>query len=276
MNIYAAYNDTFYQSYLTLMKDLMKSGYEKSPRGQKVKYFQNYLFHVEHPGDVFSCETRKYPTKYLNDELKLYFSGELSAEKFGEASKFWLKLANPDGTINSNYGYLIFYKEIANKFEYGDNQWDWALSSLLDDKDSRQAIMFLSSPHVQFCDNKDFICTLNYTFSINDNVLNFEVNRRSQDIILGLTFDYAWEYLLMEKMYDQLKSYYPDLQLGSYTMFCNNIHVYERNFDTVNKMIEDAENGRAEQLKIKDIVDPVILNTYVYSHPEFKTVKYEF
>lgn len=259
-------NYRFTDSYLNLLEGLMTNGKEKSPRGQKVKYFQNYLFEVDHPGDVYTCESRKYPVKYLNHELNLYFSGELSAEKFGEASKFWLQLANPDGTINSNYGYLIFHKPIENKFGTIKNQWTYAKTQLLNDKDTRQALMFVSSPHVQFEGNKDFICTLNYCFNIEDDTLNLTVNRRSQDVILGLTFDYAWEYLLLVKMHNELLEKYPDLKIGSYTMFCNNVHVYERNFDLVNKMIADGYNSRNDMMMLmtevvdKDIIDKYVLN----------------
>lgn len=256
-------SSSFSEAYIQLLEKLINDGSEKSPRGEKVKYFQNCLFEVKNPGDVFSCEARKYPVKYLNNELNLYFSGDCSAEKFGEASKFWLKLANPDGNINSNYGYLVFHKPIETKFGSIKNQWTYAKEQLMKDKDTRQALMFISSPHVQFEGNKDFICTLNYCFSINDNVLGLTVNRRSQDVILGIVYDYAWEWLLLQKMHNELKAVYPELKIGSYTMFCNNIHVYERNFEMVKNMIDDFKNGRSEQLSINSIVSPEIMSKYV-------------
>ena len=204
-----------------------------------------------------------FRSDYLNKELSLYFSGDCSADKFGEASKFWKKLANPDGTINSNYGYLAFYKSIQTKFGEIKNQWTYAKNQLLHDKDTRQALMFISSPHVQFEGNKDFICTLNYTFSINDDWLSLAVNRRSQDMILGIVYDYAWEWLLLVKMYNELKDAYPSLKLGSYTMFCNNIHLYERNFEMAKKIVMDYDSGSYEEPKINDIVDPTIMMNFV-------------
>ena len=268
MNLYSYYHETFCDSYVNLLQGLLTNGKEKSPRGEKVKYFQNCLFHVEKPGDVLSTITRPYPFKYLNKELGLYFSGTLSGDAFGEASKFWLRLKNPDGTINSNYGYLVFFKEIRNDFEKGQTQWQWAKQQLINDKDTRQSLMFISSPHVQFKKNKDFICTLNYCFNIEDDTLSLTVNRRSQDVILGLTFDYAWEYLLLKKMHNELKEVYPNLKMGSYTMFCNNIHIYERNFELVEKMIVDVENKKCKSIGIDEIVDRQIMNDFVMN-PEF-------
>ena len=79
----------------------MDQGITKAPRNQPISHIQNCLFEVKDPSTVFSCESRPYNWVYLNKELELYFNGERSAEKFGEASKFWLKLANAQGNINS-------------------------------------------------------------------------------------------------------------------------------------------------------------------------------
>ena len=269
MSGFAVINEkSFSEAYVRLLQLLMNEGKEKAPRGQRVKFFQNCLFHVDNPGDMFTCPSREFPIDYLNHELKLYYEGDCSAEKFGQASKFWLKLQNPDGTINSNYGYLTFYKEIDTKFGKIENQWTYAKSQLMHDKDTRQALMFISSPHVQFMDNKDFICTLNYVFNIEDDVLNLTVNRRSQDVILGITYDYAWEYTLLLKMHNELLDIYPNLKLGSYTMFCNNIHVYERNWDMVRRMLNDVNNpigSNMERYDLKKIIDPEIMQKYVYN-----------
>ena len=255
--------DSFSESYLSLLKGIMQRGKEKSPRGEKVRYIQDALFRVNAPGDVLSTPSRPYPVKYLNNELRLYFSGTLSGDEFGEASKFWLKLKNPDGTINSNYGHLVFYRVISNAFEQGKTQWQWAKQQLIADRDTRQALMFISSPHVQFTGNRDFICTLNYCFSIEGDRLSLTVNRRSQDVILGLTFDYPWEFLLMEKMLSELKGVYPDLKMGSYTMFCNNVHVYGRNYELIEKMAAEAERGERESVPIRGIVDRQIMDGFV-------------
>ena len=256
---------SFTRNYINLLKDLLEDGNRKSPRGLGVRFFQNYVFRVLHPGDVFSTPTRPYRWDYVIKELELYFTGEMSAEKFGEASKFWLKLANPDGNINSNYGNLVFYKKIKNEFGEIANQWTWAKNQLIADKDTRQALIFISSPHVQFEGNKDFICTLNYTFSIFNDELSLEVNRRSQDVILGLPYDYVFEYLLLVKMHNELLEYYPDLKIGSYTMFCNNIHLYDNKVELAQNMINEYDLSKIEYHDILKNLPDEILSRYVYN-----------
>jgi len=265
MNEYFS-GQTFSDTYLSLIQKLMDQGITKAPRNQPISHIQNCLFEVKDPSTVFSCESRPYNWVYLNKELELYFTGERSAEKFGEASKFWLKLANTQGNINSSYGYRIFHRDIYSEVELNEkdmnlvheysNQWEFCKEQLINDKDTRQALMFVSGPDVQYHGNKDFICTLTYLFDINDNKLNITVNRRSQDLYFGLPYDFVWEYLLLVKMYNDLKSVYPELQIGSYTMFANNIHIYERNFDIFRKMIEEYKSNKFENQKIMENIIP--------------------
>lgn len=239
--------ETFTEAYLELIHKLINQGITKAPRGQAISHIQNCLFCVKHPGDMFDHPNRKFQTKYLNKEIELYTSGTIKAKDFGEASKFWLNLANPDGTINSNYGYRVFYKPMTGMFNGNNqfkNQWDFAKQQLINDKDTRQALIFVSGPDVQFENNKDFICTLNYIFNIEDNKLHLTVNRRSQDLLFGIPYDAVFEFLLMEKMLKELSCYYSNLQLGSYTMFANNVHIYERNFEIFKKIDEHPELTR--------------------------------
>ncbi|MBO5142797.1 MAG: hypothetical protein J6J11_09015 [Treponema sp.] len=256
---YKIEEETFTEAYLWLAKNLINQGVTKSPRGQAISHIQNCLFCVYHPGDMFDHPARPFQTKYLNKELELYTAGTLKASDFGEASKFWLKLANPDGTINSNYGYRVFHKPMLGMFGGNTqfkNQWDFAKQQLINDKDTRQALIFVSGPDVQFEGNKDFICTLNYIFNIEDNKLHLTVNRRSQDLLFGIPYDYVFEFLLMEKMLKELSSYYPDLKLGSYTMFANNVHIYERNFEIFKEIDKHSELTQA--LNIHDLVDKTV------------------
>lgn len=256
--------EEFYNSYLNLVEKILSEGGKKAPRGQGISYFQNCLFKVNYPGTVFSTPSRDYKFSYLNKELDLYFKGELSAEEFGKASKFWLQLANPDGNINSNYGYHVFYREIETKFGKIKNQWTYAKNQLINDKDTRQALIFISTPSVQFNGNKDFICTLNYVFNIDENnKLHLTVNRRSQDLFFGLPYDYAFEFLLLYKMYNELKENYSEIEIGSYTMFCNNIHIYDRNKEVFQNMLNDYKNNEIEIHKIIDNVNIDIMKNYI-------------
>ena len=210
--------------------------YDVSPRGQRVKEIQDVSIEVEDPSlCLFTNERRSSQLKYIAAELLYYFSGRNDVGFISKYAKLWETIANPNGTVNSAYGTLLF----RDKNEYDLNQWEWAYQSLAKDKDTRQAVMFFNKPTFQFFDNKDFVCTLNGVFSIRDNKLNFTVQMRSNDAVLGTATDDAFFCLLQLQMLKQLKeNVYPDLELGTYTHIVHSLHIYERHFDLVDEMLE--------------------------------------
>ena len=257
MNIYK----DIHEAYLKTLEDVYDNPDNVSaPRGQRVREKFNYQFTIINPkveSVVTKCLDRnKVIESYTEKEYVLYESCDNTAEAFGKASKFWLKLANPDGTVNSAYGYLIwknkshgsdFETELVNHPLYNEgvyiNQpvrrtpWDWCVHSLRSDKDTRQAILRFSLPEHFWVGNKDFTCTLHGMFMIRNNKLNLTINMRSNDLTLGLVYDLPWFISLIHKMRDELKDVYPDLEIGNYTHYVHNLHIYDRDEDKILKML---------------------------------------
>jgi thymidylate synthase len=189
---------------------------------------------------------------YTAKEVALYNSCANTASEFGKASKFWEKLANPDGTVNSAYGYLIWKNKSSGcSFEsrFTDNNfggfhttvkrtpWEWAKTSLIADKDTRQAILRFSLPEHQWVGNKDQTCTMHANFLIREDKLNLSVVMRSNDLVLGLVYDMPWFVSLIDRMVEELKPTYPNLTKGTYTHTVHSLHIYERNEEMVLKML---------------------------------------
>lgn len=241
--------NTIHEAYLETLKDVyFHPEFISSPRGQEVREKFEYQFRIHKPTVEFirtyDEERNKVIETYSKKEFDLYNSGSNRVEDFAEASKFWNQLANPDGTVNSAYGFLIWKnKSLGNrKYEIKNDHpmrtpWEWAKEALIADKDSRQAILRFSLPEHQWVGNKDQTCTLHGVFSIRDNRLNLCINMRSNDMTLGLVYDLPWFISLMHRMRDELKSVYKDLEVGYYTHYVHNIHVYKRDEDKVLKMI---------------------------------------
>ena len=191
----------------------------------------------------------------------MYDSGTNLAEDFGKASKFWLSLSNPDGTINSAYGHLIWkHKSHGSNFEtqlidapgfssldgggtvkiqntVKRTPWEWCVESLKRDRDTRQAILRFNLPEHAWVGNKDFVCTMHSNFLIRDNKLHMSTVMRSNDLTLGLVYDLPFFCSLMDRMVEELKPMYPDLQKGHYTHTVHSLHIYERDEAKVLKML---------------------------------------
>lgn len=253
------------EAYLGTLEDVyFNPDVTSSPRGQPCREKLDYSFRVLQPDSapLVTRDPKRNETirSYTEKEVALYNSCTNSAQAFGEASKFWLSLANPDGTVNSAYGYLIWANAShGSNFESesyvihpaqkpGDGSvhgtrpvrrtpWQWAKQSLIQDKDTRQAVLRFSLPEHQWMGNKDQTCTMHGNFLIREDKLHFSVVMRSNDLTLGLVYDMPWFMSLMDRMVEELKPYYPNLQKGHYTHTVHSLHIYERNEEMVKKML---------------------------------------
>lgn len=227
---------SFADVYKASLTDLIKNPeYSVSPRGFKINEIMNAVHVVEDPSlCLYENARRGSQLKYIAAETVYYFSGRRDLNFIKKYAAFWEQIANEDMTVNSAYGNLIFTEE--NKV--GMTQWTWAFQSLVKDKDTRQAIILFNKPDYQYFGNKDVICTLNGIFNIRDNKLNFTIQMRSNDAILGTPTDFAFFCLLQMQMLKLLQeSAYPELELGTFTHVANSYHVYERHFDMIEDMV---------------------------------------
>ena len=245
--------ETFADAYELALNDILYNPqYQSAPRGMKIFEVSDAALVIEDPTFcLYENSRRSSQFKYIAAELVWYFTGRKDANFITPYAKFWDHIANADGTVNSAYGNLIF-----NEYVHGLNQYQWALESLIQDKDSRQAIMHFNKPSHQWQGNKDFVCTLNGIFQIRDNKLNFTIDMRSNDLILGTPTDVAFFCLLQIQMLEHLRKHYPELELGTYTHIAHSLHLYERHFDLVGEMLEKSFNPQSFPEMREFLIDP--------------------
>ena len=224
-----------------LFKEINDHGFESRPRDFLCReiYFKQMTIDPFYP--IVNYEARKFPFSYLAGELAWYLSMDDDPEYILNFSKFWDALRNDDGTVNSNYGKLLFPEQL-----------NYAKNELIKDKNTRRGIAFISNPNFQLNHAIDFVCSMYLNFFIRENTLHMALKIRSNDIIFGLTYDAPFFSFVMQHMYLWLKKEkYPDLKLGTYFHFADNIHYYERHFDMVdNILIKEPSNGpRFELIK---------------------------
>lgn len=250
---------TTHEAYLKALRDVwFEPEFKSAPRGLPVREVLNYTFVVENPtaeSIVTKDEVRNATiADYTAKETELYDSCTNQVSDFARASRFWLHLANPDDTVNSAYGYLIWAKESHGnplyengKYDYQDTwsdymrtPWEWCKLSLQQDKDTRQAILRFSLPEHQWVGNKDQTCTMHGNFLIRGDKLHFTIVMRSNDLMKGLVYDLPWFVSLMDKMVDELKPTYPNLTKGTYTHTVHSMHIYEKDEAAILKMLGDV------------------------------------
>jgi thymidylate synthase len=178
---------------------------------------------------------RKSPKKYIQAELDWYDSQDLHVGEIAKVAKIWDQVADKDGYINSNYGYLIYSEENGNQYL---NVFD----KLVQNPDTRQGLMVYNRPTIHFdaVENgrSDFICTLGAQYFIRDGKLDSVVNMRSNDAIFGFANDAPFFITVQERLLADLQTTYPKLEMGRYIHFANSFHVYERHFKMLKKITE--------------------------------------
>lgn len=214
-------NDEF-QSFLDRCEN------ESAPRGLKVRESLFESLDLIPTLPIANFEARPFNFKYFCGELAWYLNQDNDITYISKFSNFWKNITNlGTNEINSNYGTLLFGKQL-----------QWVYESLVKDPNSRQAIAFLNQPKFQFEGNKDFVCTMYLNFFIRENALHMKVQMRSNDIFYGLTYDAPFFSFVMQHVYLWLKPHYPDLELGGYFHYADNMHYYEPHFELAEKIIE--------------------------------------
>ena len=245
------------EAYLATLADVYDNyEYKVAPRGQPIREKLDYTFRVLQP-DSLPIETEDVERNavirsYTEKEMELYNSCSNRVEDFAKASKFWEKLQNPDGTVNSAYGFLIWKnkshgnphfesgrKVMSNGSEknYMKTPWEWSRQCLIADKDTRQALMRFSLPEHFYQGVKDFTCTTHANWLIREDKLHLSVVMRSNDLNKGLVYDLSWFCSLIDKMVEELQETYPDLTKGSYTHTAHSAHIYEKDQKVILSML---------------------------------------
>jgi thymidylate synthase len=212
----------------SLLQKIDSHGLESAPRGQRVREVFNHTLEFDPRFPLMDFESRKFNSRYFAGEIAWYLMRERDPAFINNFSSFWKNITNPDGTINSNYGDILFSDQLL-----------WAYNSLKRDINTRQAIAFVNQPKYQIEGNKDFVCTMYLNFWVRENRLHMKVQMRSNDIFYGLSYDAPFFATIQQQMYHWLKTDHPELQLGTYYHCADNIHYYERHFDLADRILQE-------------------------------------
>lgn len=167
---------------------------------------------------------------YAEKELQWYLSESLNVYDIPKTPVIWRNVCDKNGFINSNYGWCVFSKE---NFE----QYKHCLRTLRKDKDSRRAMMHYTRPSMQLEYNlngmSDYMCTNHVQVLIRNNKLHYILSQRSADALYGYKNDIYWANFIHNKLLNDLKEDYPELELGDLIHQVGSLHVYERHFNFI-------------------------------------------
>jgi len=164
---------------------------------------------------------------YLRREMNWYISQSLNVNDIEEPiPKIWKQVADEDGNINSNYGYLVFSNE-------NGNQYFNVINELRKYPNSRRAQIIYTRPSMWKDYNKngksDFCCTSSTQHFIRNGLLVSYVSMRSGDVIFGYNNDFFWQEFIHKKIANEL-----EVPTGKIIWNVGSFHIYERHFVLIN------------------------------------------
>jgi len=167
---------------------------------------------------------------YIKRELKWYMSQSLNVNDLEKTPKIWKAVADKDGFINSNYGYLVFNEE-------NYSQYDNCLKELRNNPESRRACMIYNRPKIWEDYNKngmsDFICTFATQYFVRDKKLITSVKMRSNDAWAGYRNDKAFQDFITNKLSNDL-----NIEIGYTIWNVSSLHLYENNFLLIDEYLK--------------------------------------
>ena len=171
---------------------------------------------------------------YVRRELKWYRSQSLNVNSIeGEVPTIWKQVSSDNGYLNSNYGWCIYSKD-------NQDQYDNVLDTLINDINSRRAVMIYTRPSMHYDYNSegknDFMCTNNVQYLYRNNALHAIVNMRSNDAVFGYNNDYAWQKYVLDKLTASLSLFYRQpIIAGDIHWNAGSLHVYAQHFKELMK-----------------------------------------
>tara|TARA_R110000803_G_scaffold34220_1_gene74812 strand:- start:3047 stop:3691 length:645 start_codon:yes stop_codon:yes gene_type:complete len=176
----------------------------------------NVGFIIENPLDnAIHSKDRNWSLKYAKAEWSWYLSGDPSIYKLGELygkiPSIWVKMADSNYEVNSNYGYQW----------QRNNQIDYVVAKLKNNPNTRHAAISIYDAKEHDKYSKDTPCTYAVQFTILNDKLNMSVYMRSNDIWYGFCNDQYCFSMLQKTVSDRLS-----VDIGTYYHHAHNLHVY--------------------------------------------------
>ena len=237
--------DNLNHLWFNTLKTIMTKGDELNSRVGKTKEILGFQVTLTNPLNniLLGFPERKFSLSYACAEILWYLSGrgEIKmieayapsyknfAEKgiaYGAYGKRW---KNSPGFVKEN---TVFFHP------NGNDQLEAVIHLLKNKPNTRQAIMTCWDSgdllHAIIGDHKDLPCTVSLKFYVRNGKLHLIVDMRSNDAWLGLPYDIFCFTTLQRIVAAECK-----LQLGTYIHQAGSEHIYEKNYEKINKILEN-------------------------------------
>lgn len=198
--------------------------YLVKPRGMRVKEKQPGSYSVPMPAYI-SLVSRKVNRSFMFAEAWWILSGSNRVSDITPYMTYYKKFSDDGVFLRGAYGPKI------------TDQLGYVVDTLNYDKDTRQAVLNIWRERPG--ESKDIPCTISMQFFIRNNKLNLVTTMRSNDIVLGFTYD-VFTFSMVAKAVQLLLAERNTLvELGTLTVNAGSLHIYETHWNKTEEWVLD-------------------------------------
>jgi thymidylate synthase len=226
--------DGVHEAFIGSVTDVMMGGKDITVRKMPTKELRGESFSVKYAKRRMLAIPERATNPFAQIAETLWMLS-------GEDNLNWLEMYIPqckkwsdDGeTWRGAYGpRLRNYKYEKLSPDRGIDQLDEVRTLLLHDPETRQAVMTIWNPELDWVKSKDIPCNNWLQFLIRDGQLHLHVAVRSNDAIYGFSHNdfFSWSVLL------QMMAHWVGVRTGSISWFAGSYHIYDKMFALARKV----------------------------------------
>lgn len=217
--------------YVEMINMVMEQGEEVSPRGQRTKEVRNATIILTDPTKAIPAKVgRKLNMKIGAVETTQLIAGVSSAMQLNTVSKNAFEAYMNHGRLVGAYGPRL-YPQMEN-----------VVRMICRDPDTRQAAALVwrgDETDLALLGNKDVPCTVALSWNVRNGKLNASTVMRSNDVFLGVAYDF-WMFTRLQ----MTLAWALGLEVGDYRHHAISLHAYERDWDKVDEFVIDPEEPK--------------------------------
>lgn len=201
---------------------VLKHGRQRSPRGVKTYDLGWVTTVIASPYDALPVGVGRNVNRAIAAAEAVQLIGAFSdPEMLTRVSPNFSRFTEPDGTFHGAYGNRIGYQLVS------------VIRKLSDDPDSRRAVINLWDGQLDnIPDKNDYPCTVALGFEISDNKLVMNTVMRSNDVWLGVPYDW-FQFTQLQLTVAHLLAVEP----GEYRHTAWSLHLYEHDVERAESLV---------------------------------------
>ena len=215
--------DDLRDGYIDLIEFVENEGELVSPRGMQTKEVRNATIVLTNPIEAIPQGVgRKLNMKIGAVETTQLIAGVSSAMQLNLASNNAFEAYMNDGRLLGAYGPRLY------------GQLENVIRLISRDPDTRQAAALVwrgDETTLALSGNKDVPCTVALSWNVRDGKLNASTVMRSNDVYLGVAYDF-WMFTRLQ----MTLAWALGLEVGDYRHHAMSLHIYERDWGKVDDL----------------------------------------